>query len=53
MEEDVLERLRTVFNVCDERNEGYISTEHFKELAKEHFGQAGDDEVSFNLSEFH
>ncbi|XP_078317974.1 rab11 family-interacting protein 4-like isoform X3 [Crassostrea virginica] len=44
MEEDVLERLRTVFNVCDERNEGYISTEHFKELAKEHFGQAGDDE---------
>lgn len=49
MEEDVLERLRTVFNVCDERNEGYISTEHFKELAKEHFGQAGDDEVSFNV----
>lgn len=45
MEEDVLEKLRTVFNVCDERNEGYISVEHFKDLAKEHFGQFGDDEV--------
>nr|XP_011454116.2 rab11 family-interacting protein 4A isoform X4 [Crassostrea gigas] len=44
MEEDVLEKLRTVFNVCDERNEGYISVEHFKDLAKEHFGQFGDDE---------
>lgn len=45
MEEDVLEKLRTVFNVCDERNEGYITVEHFKDLAKEHFGQFGDDEV--------
>lgn len=45
MEEDVLEKLRTVFNVCDERNEGYITVDHFKDLAKEHFGQFGDDEV--------
>lgn len=44
MEEDVLEKLRTVFNVCDERNEGYITVDHFKDLAKEHFGQFGDDE---------
>lgn len=52
MEEDVLEKLRTVFNVCDERNEGYISVEHFKDLAKEHFGQFGDDEVRLVLYVF-
>lgn len=45
MEEDVLERLKSVFDVCDERKEGYITVGHFKDLAKEHFGQFGDDEV--------
>ncbi|KAJ8318956.1 hypothetical protein KUTeg_004047 [Tegillarca granosa] len=38
MEGDVLEKLRTVFDVCDDQKEGYITTDHFKNLAKEHFG---------------
>lgn len=38
MEEDVLEKLRIVFNVCDECNEGYIFVEYFKDLVKEYFG---------------
>ena len=38
MEEDVRDKLREIFNVCDENQEGFITIDHFKNLAKEHFG---------------
>ena len=45
MEEDVRHKLREIFDVCDETNEGFITVEHFKNLAKEHFGTESDGQV--------
>lgn len=43
---DSLNRLKTVFEVCDEKNDGYITIEHFENLIREHFGE-GESEVSY------
>lgn len=40
---DYTERLRTVFDLCDEQNEGYITVDHFKNQVKEHFGDFGGE----------
>ncbi|XP_063445432.1 rab11 family-interacting protein 4A-like isoform X4 [Mytilus trossulus] len=42
MEEDVRDKLRDIFDVCDEDKEGFITIDHFKNLAKEHFGTESD-----------
>lgn len=44
MDGDLRGKLRSVFDVCDVKREGYITVDHFKNLAKEHFG-ADSDEV--------
>lgn len=46
MEEDVRDKLRDIFDVCDEDKEGFITIDHFKNLAKEHFGTESDGQVS-------
>lgn len=38
-------KLEAIFDVCDENNQGYITIDRFKTLAKEHFG-TDDTEVS-------
>ena len=43
--EDYIERLRAVFDLCDIAQQGYISVEHFQELAKEHFGATEGEQV--------
>ena len=43
-DEDYVERLRAVFDLCDVQKQGFITVGHFVDLAKEHFG--GADEVS-------
>ena len=40
---DYEDRLRAVFDVCDDRKEGFISVDHFVNLAKEHFGADGGE----------
>ena len=32
------DKLRSVFDICDQSRQGYITVEHFAGLAKEHFG---------------
>lgn len=39
-----VEKLRTVFDLCDANKEGYITVEHFKNLVKDHFGAAGGED---------
>ena len=50
--DDYSRRLRDVFDLCDIDKRGYISIDHFVQLANEHFGTSGWDsdkqqEVSF------
>ena len=33
-----MDKLKAVFDLCDDQDLGYISVEHFSELAREHFG---------------
>uniref|UniRef100_A0A0L8IE11 EF-hand domain-containing protein n=1 Tax=Octopus bimaculoides TaxID=37653 RepID=A0A0L8IE11_OCTBM len=40
-----LNRLKTVFEVCDEKNDGYITIEHFENLIREHFGEGESEEL--------
>ncbi|CAI9723695.1 family-interacting 4A-like isoform X6 [Octopus vulgaris] len=40
-----LNRLKTVFEVCDEKNDGYITIEHFEKLIREHFGEGESEEL--------
>ncbi|GAB1608658.1 rab11 family-interacting protein 4A-like isoform X4 [Argonauta hians] len=40
-----LNRLKTVFEVCDEKNDGYITIEHFENLIREHFGEGDSEEL--------
>ena len=35
---DYIIKLRKVFDICDQKKQGYISVQHFADLAKEHFG---------------
>lgn len=44
MEEDFTEKIKGVFDVCDAEGTGYITVDHLKKLAKDHFG-ADSDEV--------
>ena len=45
------EQLKSVFDLCDEKQEGFISTDRFSGLAKEHFG--GAEEVSCVACRWH
>jgi len=42
-EDDYIRRLRDVFDLCDVDKIGYISIDHFVQLANEHFGTSGWD----------
>ena len=44
MEVDFSERIKSVFDVCDSDGTGYITVDHLKELARDHFG-ADNEEV--------
>ena len=37
------ERLRPVFDICDLDKKGFITVEHFANLAREHFGAGQQD----------
>ena len=39
--QDLNERLRNIFSLCDDDDDGYISADHFAKLAQDHFGAAG------------
>jgi len=41
--DDYTRRLRDVFDLCDVDKRGYISIDHFVQLANEHFGTSGWD----------
>jgi len=41
--DDYTRRLRDVFDLCDIDKRGYISIDHFVQLANEHFGTSGWD----------
>lgn len=46
-QQDDGDRFRAIFDLCDDDKDGYIDVEHFKGLAKDHFGAEGLDlEVS-------
>ena len=45
---DYVDRLRAVFDLCDIAQQGYISVQHFQELAKEHFGAGESGEEVIN-----
>ena len=36
--EEYLDKLHAVFDLFDKNNKGFITVEHFVELAREHFG---------------
>lgn len=38
-------KLKSVFEVCDEKNDGYITIEHFENLIREHFGGGESEEL--------
>lgn len=46
--EDYVEKLRAVFDICDTEKKGYISVDHFVNLALEHF-EAERREVCVDL----
>jgi len=41
--DDYTRRLKDVFDVCDIDKRGYISIDHFVQLANQHFGTSGWD----------
>jgi len=41
--DEYTQRLRDVFDLCDIDKRGYISIDHFVQLANEHFGTSGWD----------
>ncbi|CAH1794886.1 unnamed protein product [Owenia fusiformis] len=44
--DEYVDQLRTVFNVCDVEKKGFISVDHFVNLASEHFGDSeGNQEI--------
>jgi len=46
MEVDFTEKIKSVFDVCDTEGSGYITVDHLKDLAKDHFG-ADNEEVVY------
>ena len=44
MEVEFSERIKSVFDVCDSDGTGYITVNHLKDLARDHFG-ADNEEV--------
>ena len=44
MEVDFTEKIKSVFDLCDTEGTGFITVDHLKNLAKDHFG-ADSDEV--------
>lgn len=42
---DYFNKLKTVFEVCDEKNDGYITIEHFENLIRDHFGGGESEEL--------
>ncbi|KAK7111662.1 rab11 family-interacting protein 4B-like isoform X1 [Littorina saxatilis] len=42
-QQDDGDRFRAIFDLCDDDKDGYIDVEHFKGLAKDHFGAEGLD----------
>ena len=49
---DYVDRLRAVFDLCDIAQQGYISVQHFQDLAKEHFGagESGEEVGTINYA---
>ncbi|XP_050394296.1 rab11 family-interacting protein 4A isoform X5 [Patella vulgata] len=45
-DQEFLDKLKTVFNVCDEDDDGLIAVDHFEKLAVEHFGASGIEAVT-------
>ncbi|XP_052765644.1 rab11 family-interacting protein 4A-like isoform X2 [Mya arenaria] len=45
MEVDFTEKIKSVFDVCDTEGTGYITVDHLKDLAKEHFGADNEEET--------
>jgi len=41
--DDYTRRLRDVFDLCDKDKIGYISIDHFVQLADQHYGASGWD----------
>ena len=39
--QDSNDRYKAIFDLCDDDHDGYIDVDHFKELAKDHFGAEG------------
>ena len=50
MESSSAEKLKDVFDLCDVDGKGYISVDHFIQLAKDHFGIDEDGEKVCRLS---
>lgn len=36
-----VDKFKAIFDLCDEDKDGYIDVDHFKGLAKDHFGAEG------------
>ncbi|XP_052267224.1 rab11 family-interacting protein 4A-like isoform X2 [Dreissena polymorpha] len=45
MEVDFTEKIKGVFDVCDTEGTGFITVDHLKSLAKEHFGADNEEET--------
>lgn len=44
---DFTDKFKEIFDLCDVDSDGYIDVEHFKGLAKEHFGADGTEVRDF------
>nr|KAG5709696.1 hypothetical protein BaRGS_027721 [Batillaria attramentaria] len=40
------DKFKAIFDLCDEDKDGYIDVDHFKGLAKDHFGAEGEEEIT-------
>lgn len=40
------DKLKAIFDLCDEDKDGYIDVDHFKDLAKDHFGAESEEEIT-------
>ncbi|KAK7501285.1 hypothetical protein BaRGS_00007410 [Batillaria attramentaria] len=43
---DSADKFKAIFDLCDEDKDGYIDVDHFKGLAKDHFGAEGEEEIT-------
>ncbi|KAK3767878.1 hypothetical protein RRG08_059207 [Elysia crispata] len=43
---DFSDKFKDIFDLCDVDKDGYIDVHHFKELAADHFGAAGIEELT-------